>query len=48
MAVILVSSDLDELCAMSDRVIVLRRARDAHELDGDLTAGRIAELMHHN
>ncbi|MCW2543317.1 MAG: putative ribose/galactose/methyl galactoside import ATP-binding protein 3, partial [Frankiales bacterium] len=46
MSVILVSSDLDELCDMSDRVLILRRGRVTHAIDTDLTAGRIAALMH--
>jgi len=46
MSVILVSSDLDELCAMSDRVVVLRRGTVAHEISEDLTVSRIAQLMH--
>jgi ribose transport system ATP-binding protein len=46
MSVILVSSDLDELCEVSDRVMVLRRGRMTHMIDGDLTVGRVAALMH--
>jgi ribose transport system ATP-binding protein len=46
MAVILVSSDLDELCDVSDRVMVLRRGRMTHMADTDLTVGRIAAYMH--
>ena len=46
MAVVLVSSDLDELCEVSDRVMVLRRGLMTHLVDADLTVGRIAALMH--
>ncbi|CUR55531.1 putative ribose/galactose/methyl galactoside import ATP-binding protein 3 [metagenome] len=46
MSVILVSSDLAELCEVSDRVMVLRRGRMTHMIDGDLTVGRVAALMH--
>ena len=46
MSVILVSSDLDELCVMSDRVLILRRGRATHTIDSDLTVGRVAALMH--
>lgn len=46
MAVVLVSSDLDELCAVSDRVMVLRRGRMTHLIDADISVGRIAAYMH--
>jgi ribose transport system ATP-binding protein len=46
MSVILVSSDLDELCEMSDRVLILRRGQLTHELAADLSVSRLAALMH--
>ncbi|WP_162251579.1 MULTISPECIES: sugar ABC transporter ATP-binding protein [unclassified Nocardioides] len=46
MAVIIVSSDLDELCDLSDRVIILRRGHATHMLDSGLTVGKVAALMH--
>lgn len=46
MAVILVSSDLDELCDLSDRVLVLRRGRTAETIHRDPAVGQVASLMH--
>lgn len=46
MAVILVSSDLDELCELSDRVLVLRRGRKVQVVEGQLASADIAALMH--
>lgn len=46
MAVIVVSSDLEELCEMSDRILIMRRGRMSHVLDENLTVTRVADLMH--
>ncbi len=46
MAVLLVSSDLDELCELSSRVLVLARGRLSHEVSAPLSVGHVAELMH--
>jgi ribose transport system ATP-binding protein len=43
MAVILVSSDLDEVLGLAHRVMVLSRGRNRGVLDRD-TAGRIAVM----
>jgi ribose transport system ATP-binding protein len=44
-AVLVASSDLLELCALCDRVLVLRDGRIATEVSGaDLTADRLTEL----
>ena len=46
-AVVVASSDLDELATLADRVIVLREGAVASEIAGaELTERRIAELVH--
>jgi simple sugar transport system ATP-binding protein len=45
-AVLLVSEDLDEVVAMSDRLVVLYRGRITHETTGDLAdVGRLGDAM---
>ena len=46
-ATVLVSSDVEELCALADRVLVLRDGRVAHEVEaGTATADSLNQLVH--
>ena len=46
-AALLVSSDVEELCAIADRILVLRGGRLAHELDThEVTPDAVNQLVH--
>jgi ribose transport system ATP-binding protein len=44
---VLVSSDVEELCALADRILVLHQGRVAHELDAaTATPDTVNQLVH--
>jgi len=44
--VLLVSSDLDELCSLSDRIVLMIRGRLDHEMPGPFSADSVGQRMH--
>jgi len=44
--VLLVSSDLDELCSLSNRIVLMVRGRLDHELPGPFSADAVGQRMH--
>lgn len=44
--VLLASSDLEELCQLSDRIVVMKAGSIEHEVHGPAEVGHVAALMH--